>query len=227
MRLVWHPRGFAVRWSLPIVAGDGGPAFYAKPRDSTGRQVKRRPGLARMVRARSSWRARPTSGRRTRRWPRRSRPTSARSRPPRSGATRVAGCRSGDRGPNVNKHRQVLCCVFEHAMREDLRAADQSCTSHHTSAASPTRSRSTSTSPRRCSPWSARPAPGCTAIRAVPLCRRRSTPSAIAATSRTPRCSSSRRSPACGWASCSRCAGATSTPPTRGSSWRRAGPPAC
>ena len=55
-------------------------------------------------------------------------------------------------GPRtVNKHRQVLCSVFEHAMRADTFRLPVNPARRPTSAASPTRHRSTSTSPRRCS----------------------------------------------------------------------------
>ena len=66
-------------------------------------------------------------------------------------------------GPRtVNKHRQVLCTVFEHAMREDTSACRRTQPGARTSAASRTPSRSTSTRSRRCSRSCARrgrPAP--------------------------------------------------------------------
>jgi integrase len=123
----------------------------------------------------------------------------------------------------VNKHRQVLSSVFEHAMREDTFGL----------AVNPARSADKRREP------DARPIDFYEAEEVLALARaaraglhrdpggRRSrTPSestASAATSRTPRCSSSLPSPGCGWASCSRCAGATSTSRTRSCSSRRAG----
>lgn len=193
----WYPRGRFVRGSLLIVARDSGPVFYAKWRDSTGRQVKRRLGPAWVVPAGSSWvpRRRRVHGAwldersayvamadaieaheqelssappgdvtfadAVARWMHHlefvkgvkpstladyryllapvDAPQRKRGRPPAARIMRAFGHRplfeitpaevghylaSLDADPSigprtVNKHRQVLCTVFEHAMRED------------------------------------------------------------------------------------------------------------
>lgn len=69
-------------------------------------------------------------------------------------------------GPRtVNKHRQVLCSVFRHAMRDDTLSLAANRPRRRTSAANPTTRRLTSTSPRRCSRSRVRRARGATAIR--------------------------------------------------------------
>jgi len=68
----------------------------------------------------------------------------------------------------VNKHRQVLSSVFEHAMREDTFGLLANPTWSADKRRSRTRGRSTSTRPRRCSRWRGRHAQGCIATRNRP-----------------------------------------------------------
>jgi hypothetical protein len=69
-------------------------------------------------------------------------------------------------GPrSVNKYRQVMASVFEHAMRPDtFNLATNRC-ARPTSPANPTNAPSSSTSPRRSSPWPPPYGTGCIAIR--------------------------------------------------------------
>ena len=166
----WYPRGCLVTGALLIVLRDSGPVFYAKWRDSTGRQVKRRLGPAWVERAGSGWQ--PRRGRVRGVWLDERSAFVAMAEAISAHERELASAPAGeatfadavarwmhhlefvkgvkpstladyryplfeitpaevgrylatlDADPavgarTVNKHRQVLCCVFEHAMRED------------------------------------------------------------------------------------------------------------
>jgi len=179
--------------ALLVVARARGPVYYAKWRDRRGSQVKRALGPAWVTREGEAWRrrrgrpgAKPSTIADYRYYlaPATARPRTS-GRVPAARIMRAFGHRpvasitsveiarflarldaEPSFGPRtVNKHRQVLCSVFRHAMRDDTFSLAVTRPRRRTSAANPTTRRSTSTSPRRCSRSRVRRARDATAIR--------------------------------------------------------------
>jgi hypothetical protein len=108
----------------------------------------------------------------------------------------------------VNKHRQVVCSVLEHAVRPLTATASRPTSpAPRRSVANRSPACSTSTSPRRSPHWRGRRARARIVIPADPPSRPPSEPNDGSPTVRTQRCSWSRLSLVSGWASCWSCVG--------------------